>query len=69
MSRQVRASAVSSVRDQGPATWPPEIKSRLDKVCRHASGARAAFGVTVAAGVLAALIALAGARTFSRAGR
>jgi MFS family permease len=34
-----------------------------------ASGARAAFGVPVAAGVLAALIALAGARTFSRAGR
>ncbi|HEY6744509.1 MAG TPA: MFS transporter [Mycobacteriales bacterium] len=34
-----------------------------------ASGARAAFGVTVAAGVLAALTALAGARTFSRAGR
>lgn len=32
-------------------------------------GARAAFGVTVAAGVLAALIALAGAGTFSRAGR
>ena len=34
-----------------------------------ASGARAAFGVTVAAGALAALAALAGARTFSRAGR
>jgi hypothetical protein len=35
----------------------------------HVSGARVAFGVTVAAAVLAALIALAGARTFSRAGR
>jgi MFS family permease len=34
-----------------------------------ASGARAAFGVTVAAGALAALTVLAGARTFSRAGR
>jgi hypothetical protein len=34
----------------------------------HASGARAAFGVTVAVGVLATLIALAGGRTFSRAG-
>jgi MFS family permease len=34
-----------------------------------ATGARAAFGVTVAAGGLAALIALAGARTFSRAAR
>ncbi|HST65972.1 MAG TPA: MFS transporter [Mycobacteriales bacterium] len=33
-----------------------------------ASGARTAFAVTVAAGVLSALIALAGARTFSRAG-
>jgi MFS family permease len=33
-----------------------------------ASGARAAFGVTVAAGALAALVAMAGARTFSRAG-
>lgn len=33
-----------------------------------ATGARAAFGVTVAAGALAALVALAGARTFSRAG-
>jgi hypothetical protein len=32
----------------------------------HASGARVGFGVTVAGGVL---IALAGARTFSRAGR
>jgi len=34
-----------------------------------ATGARAAFGVTVAAGLLTALVALAGARTFSRAGR
>jgi MFS family permease len=33
-----------------------------------AAGARASFGVTVASGLLAALIALAGARTFSRAG-
>jgi hypothetical protein len=49
--------------------WCEQAVNLDSTKCAARVRARAAFEVTVAGGVLAALIAPAGARTFSRAGR